>query len=453
MVVNRLSNIKNAIKSNKNIFLNIVGAYGVRGAAIILSLFSLPAYMRYFTNGDILGVWYTIVSIINWVFMFDFGIGHGLRNRLVVSLAEKDTQKSREYISSAYFCVGVIIVIFSIIAALAVFFINWNSFLNISTEAISNRTLQKVAMIVSIGIILQFELKLINSILYALQKSALNNFLNLVSNIIILVYLLVGKSYSDEKNIVILAWVNIVATNLPLAVATIIVFCKSLSKMVPSIRYVTKQRAKEVMNIGIVLLWMQLIFMVVGSMHAFLISNMINPGAVVEYQIYYKIFNTLASLAIIALTPIWSAVTKALVENKYDWIKKTYRVLLRLSAVFFVCCLITLPILQFGINLWLQDKTINVTIPKSICMISYCSIFVLHNVNTSISNGMSWFKPQMTWMTVAAISMIPLAFLFCGFTNDWTGIIWASTISLLPYNILQPILFLKHIKKLQGITS
>lgn len=442
-----MNKLKIIILDNKNIFLNILSAYGVKGFSMLLSLFSVPAYMRFFENQNVLGVWYTILSLIEWVFMFDFGIGHGLRNKLVEAFVKKDHKLAKGYISSAYASIGVIVGIFCAFSVWAINVVNWNVFLNISSDIVSNTMLQKTMVVVCVGIIIQFELKLINSVLYAMQKSALNNFLCFVSNVIVYIYLIFGNTYSDAQNLLLLSVVNVIATSIPLLITNIIIYVGPLSEMRPSFRYTSVICTKEVVNIGFVLLWLQLMWLVTAYTHQFLITKIVSPEEVVNYQIYYKIFNTVASLAILALIPIWSAVTKAMVEKRYDWIRKTYYVLLGFTGIVLIGCLMIVPIFQILINLWLGAETIIVEKIKIVCMICYCCIFVLHNVNTSISNGMSWFKLQGIWMTVAAVVMIPLSVIFCKITGDWCGVVWASVVSILPYEVIQPCCFECYIRK------
>ena len=59
--------------NNRIIALNVIGAFIVRGVALIVSLFTMPAYMRFFKDDATLGIWFTIVSVLNWVMFFDLG--------------------------------------------------------------------------------------------------------------------------------------------------------------------------------------------------------------------------------------------------------------------------------------------------------------------------------------------------------------------------------------------
>ena len=57
--------------SDKTLFKNISGAFVFKGLGMLLSFFSMPIYMDFFDNKLVLGVWFTILSTSNWIFMFD----------------------------------------------------------------------------------------------------------------------------------------------------------------------------------------------------------------------------------------------------------------------------------------------------------------------------------------------------------------------------------------------
>ena len=46
------------------LFQNILGAFAVKGLSLVVSLFTLPAYMRFFKDQNVLGVWYTVLSVL-----------------------------------------------------------------------------------------------------------------------------------------------------------------------------------------------------------------------------------------------------------------------------------------------------------------------------------------------------------------------------------------------------
>ena len=82
--------IKNKLANNR-LIKNIVGNYIMKILAMIVSFFLTPAYMNFFYSNKVLGMWFTLVAILNWIMMFDFGIGAGVRNNLVLALEKKDS--------------------------------------------------------------------------------------------------------------------------------------------------------------------------------------------------------------------------------------------------------------------------------------------------------------------------------------------------------------------------
>ncbi len=440
--------ILSAVKNNKNILVNILGAFVVKGGSMLLTLFLLPAYIRFFGNDNVLGIWYTILSIINWVLVFDLGIGHGLRNKLPQALADNDMKEGRSLVSSTYIASAGLVVIIGIIGSVAIHLINWNAILNINESDLSLPVLRYAIQIAFIGVLIQFVLKLVTSILYAIQKSGLVNFLTFLSNVIIFIVINLLPSGDTSSNIIAISYFNILAVNLPLLVVSMILFMGKFKDIRPSFKFWSKDSAKSVLKIGVTLLWLQLIFMIISSTNEFLITAFCGPAAVVDYQVYFKIFNSVAAICSLVLIPIWSAVTKAKVEKRYTWIKKTYMLLLGFSVLALLVLLGIVLILQPIVNFWLKDDAITVTMTYGIIFALSGFIFLVHNVNTSIGNGFSYFKPQIVLMTLAAVLDIPLAWVFVKLTGGMIGVVLANIVVLIPFEVLEPIFFFRYLNKL-----
>ena len=83
----------NGNENTVNVLKNIANAVVIKGGGIIVGLLTTPAYMDYFSKNEILGIWFTILSVVTWMLNFDLGIGNGLRNRLVEEFACSNDQK------------------------------------------------------------------------------------------------------------------------------------------------------------------------------------------------------------------------------------------------------------------------------------------------------------------------------------------------------------------------
>lgn len=432
-------------KHNKEIILNIVGAFIVKGAALIISVLLLPAYLRFFQNEVTLGVWYTILSVLNWVVLFDLGLGQGLRNQLPLAIERNDEVAIREGISTTYALMGVVAVGITIVGLIVIPMLNWNKIFNVQEIIVSTDALCKTVTIVYIGIMLQLVLKIITSILYAIQRSAIVNALGLITNIVIYIALMIIPSKSVEENLQTMAYVNVVAANIPYVFCTIIIFSKELKGLAPSASSVKKRYVKNIFRVGVSLLWLQVVFMVVSSTNEILITSFVAPEYVFEFQAYNKIFKTAAMIISLSLTPIWSAVTRAQAVRNYQWIKKVYKFFLLACIVFFAGELLLVPCLQFVFDLWLGSGVITNSYRVAAICATSSMVFVLHSINTTIGNGLSFFKIQLIWMTVAAIVFVPLAWLMVQMTGGWEGILIANIISLLPYEMIAPCTTIKHV--------
>lgn len=440
--------MKFQLKSNDaTIIKNIFGAFLVKGISLIISVLLLPAYIKFFNNQTILGIWYTVLSILNWVVLFDLGLGNGLRNMLPKALEANDRVQIRKQISTTYMLMTGIAICVTVIGCFFIPIVNWNYIFNVSSDVVNNRILVKTVEIVFIGIMLQIVLKIITSILYALQKSAIVNAMSLCTNILILIALLVLPSKSLEENLTTMSIINVVAANLPYVVCTVIIFSTILKDCKPSIRIFEKQYVKTIFNIGISLLWLQLVYMVISSANEIMISNFTSPDNVVLYQAYYKIFKTGGMIVSLALTPIWSAVTKAQAQRNYRWIKKVYLGFLCASLLCLVLELCIVPVLQVVMDVWLGTDSIIVNSGYAIIFAFSSSMMVLHYVNTSIGNGLSYFKLQLIWMTFAAIICVPLCYVLVQLTGTWIGVVLGASISTVPYEFFAPFFTLKILNR------
>lgn len=435
-------------ENNRNVIMNILGACIVKGLALIVSLFTTPAYIRFFNNEDTLGVWFTILSVLTWILTFDLGIGNGLRNHLTRTLTEKDEQNSKRYISSAYISIGIMCLAIGVIFLCVSPFIPWNSVFNIQNDIVSSKALNTTVIIVFIGILLQLFFKIISSVLYAMQKSSVNNFLSLITSIIQVVTVYIIPSFNNDRNIITMAIVHALAVIVPLIVATVIVFLKrDMRKVFPSFRAFSKKHTKEVLSLGGSFLFVQLAYMVIMSTNEYLILQFTTSANVVDYQIYHRLFTLCSTIFALAMTPIWSAVTKAITEHNVAWVKKLYKNLMLLTILGCIVEFAMVPCLQFIVNLWLGDEAIVVNYWSGLYFAAFGSVMVLNSVLSGIANGLGRLKCQAISFSIGAVVKIPLSWGLVLLMNSWVGVIVATVLVMLPFCVSQPIVLQKFFKK------
>lgn len=435
-------------EKNKIIVKNVIGSFLIRGLSLFVSLFSMPLYIKYFENQVVLGLWFTIISVLSWVLTFDLGLGNGLRNRLVETIVRNDNKESSKLISSAYAIISILSIAIIFFALIVFSKINWNNVFNIDNTIISNEVLLVAIKILFIGIMISFILKLINSILYAMQKAAINNVLALITSVLPLIYILFSPNKGIEENLISLSWINTFSICLPLLIATIIVFFFTpLKQCKPSLRNIHIKTEISIVSLGGAFFLTQIAFMIINSTNEILITNFWGPEYVVEYQIYNRIFSLVGSFFSIALTPVWSSVTRALVEKDFLWLKNLNKVLYHVGALGVIFEFLLICFLQKIIDIWLGDNSINVNYVYAIVFAVYGSLFIYNIIVTTIANGVGYLKTQLICYSVGAMLKIPLllvaAYLF---SIDWISVVGINIFIFFIFDFIQTIWLNKFIK-------
>ncbi len=429
------------------LFQNILGAFAVKGLSLVVSLFTLPAYMRFFKDQNVLGVWYTVLSVLTWVLNFDLGVGNGLRNKLALALAVNDQERARQVVSSAYFMIGGLMLVLTAAGLGLIPLADWNRFFNVEADLISGETLAQVVRYAFIGIALQFFLRLISSILYALQKSAVNNAISLVTSVLLLVFVLLAPAGAPADSLKLFSLGYVFCANLPLAAATVMVFWGPLKDCRPGRRWVNASCAKGVLSLGGMFFFCQIFYMVITNTNEFFITQYTDPANVVEYQIYNKLFTLVGTLFMLGLTPVWSAVSRAVAEEDYLWLRRVKRQLLWLTVAAAAAEFAILPFLQILVNLWLGPEAIAIQYDYALIFALFGTAMIAQSTVSVIANGTGRIKLQMLCYGLGVVVKVVVIDLGCRLTGEWIVVVLANALVLLPYCILQQLDLTRYIRR------
>lgn len=434
-------------KDNKQISINVLMTFLIKGLSMAISFLSLPIYIRFFNDDSVLGLWYTILSVIVWFLTFDLGFGNGLRNKLVVAISEKDNQDAQELVSSTYFSISKISFFFIIIFTPIIFILNWNIIFRVEETLISLWALKTTILIVFITIVLQLVLRIINFILYAYQKSAVNNFIALITSIVQVIIVIFIPSQNNEINLIILSIIYLISIVLPLLVVTIIFFCRKGKNIRPKLKYSNNEKSKEIISLGSKIFVNQIFYLLLTGFNAYLITYFLSSAIVVEYQIYYKIFMLTGTIFTLVLVPFWSATTKAMVEKRFSWIKNSLKYMLFFTLLFLISQAIIVVSNQFIFDIWLRDEAPIVNYNYSIIFALFGAAFFLQNVVSTFAMGMNKTRLQaIVYMVSFAIKILILIF-FLEKVNSWILVVLIDFIIFAIYSVIEYIDIKRFIKK------
>lgn len=417
---------------------NIVASFGLKGMSILVNVLMMPAYISFFQQDEVLGIWLSILSILTWILNFDMGLGNGLRNSLVKFLTAKDFRTAQSYITSSYIMMSGLAIIFGGIGTYIIKILNWNHILNIPELVVPYSILDSVVLKVFWGLILYFVTKLVGSVLLAMEKTAIEGGIHLCTNVGILIFVLLSPFSDSISALKGISNFYILAMNVPYIIANILIFGWKYKEICPSLKSFDISIGAEIINIGGLFFIIQMMLLVINASNEFVISNIYGPQYVVEYQIYYKLYYCIVTLFSLISNPIWSNIARAFEQEDYQWIsvlRKKLRKVVLLGA-----CGIGILTLMFPLvtDLWLGKGYFNYNFSYGI-VFSFFSISMLYVLEeTSIANGLGLLKTQAVCFSVGAVFKILLIAILKKSSNiSWIGVIASNVLIFIPFLYIQ----------------
>lgn len=389
---------------------NIAVSATLKGCSILVSFFLVPLTLGYLNSYEY-GIWLTLSSVLAWIYIFDIGIGNGLRNKLTEALAKDNYEEGKIYVSTAFAALGLLVIGFYAIYLIVSPLLNWYGILNVETSIVPH--LDQIVAIVFLFICVGFVFRLVGIIFQAHQLPAFNDLFNFIGSLFsLLIIFILTKTTTGS-----LSKVAYTYSGVPVLVYMISVpftFWK-FRKVAPSFRYVKFSYFKGLTSLGLKFMIIQIAALVLYMTSNIIISNRFGPEEVTPYNIAYKYFNIITMGFAILLSPFWSAVTDAITRDDYEWVRITVK---RLLWIWLAAAAFAILMLMFSgvfYQFWIGDK---VTVSFSLSF--WCMIYVVSTsfiqVFVNVINGFGRVKIQLYIGVFQAIIYIPLAL--------WFGKLW-----------------------------
>lgn len=386
------------------ILKNVVASFLVKGWSVVVQLLLVPltlACLGVYENG----VWLTVSSVLLWIDNLDVGLGNGLRNKLAIYIAEKNTEKAREMVSSTIAMLTVIIVPVCILLVMLEVFGDVYGLFNVSTEKVGN--LSSVLVVSTILVCSTFILKFLGNFYMGLQLPAVNNAIVTGGNTLALLgtYLVFQ---SGSHSLLHIAIANTAGPFLAYMICYPVTFYGKFHHLRPSLSLVRLSAIRELFLIGSKFFVLQIAGIILFFSTNIIISRFFTPSMVTPYQIANRYFMVAMLLFTILCVPYWSATTDAYTKNDTKWIRKANRTLNKMMLFIFILIMIMILLSRFVYGIWIGDKAI---VPFSMTLLVgiYEFILIVSTRYSFVLNGIGKLKLQLYVTVFVAILYIPLA--------------------------------------------
>jgi len=420
----------------------------MKGISILINFIYVPLCIDYLDK-ERYGIWLTIVSLTSMFSFLDIGFGSGLKNRLAEALALKDIKLARNYVSTTYAILTIII----FFASIAFYFINpyiqWDKLLN--TKSALPQELNLLALIVFGSFFINFVIRIIENVLVANQYTALSSVVAPISNLISLVIIFILTKTTHGS----LIYLGMVLGFVPLIVyflLSVILYRTKFKDFSPSLKYIQFKYVRILMSLGLRFFIIQISGLVLFQSSNIIISHYLGPQQVIPYNLAYRYFSMLNFAFAIIIAPFWPAYTEAWTLKDIDWIKRTIKSLLKIWLVIFGAGIIMLICSDWFYKIWVNGR-IKVPLILSLLVMVYFFVYTFGGVYNMFINGAGKLKVQMISLLISTFVFFPLAYFFIKvMALGVNGLVLATIISNFYSPFIAPIQYYKLINgKAKGI--
>lgn len=398
---------------------NILFSFCLKGFSIFVSFILVPLTLGYLNEYEY-GIWLTLNSVLSWIYIFDIGLGNGLRNKLAEALAHNNKNLAKNYVSTSFF--GMIIV------GLAIFityflcnnFIDWYSIFNVEFSLVPNLP-EIISIVVGIVCII-FVFKLVGNIYMALQMPVINDLMTFCGSLLslIIIYILTKTTSGSLKDIAL----TFTSSSAIVYIIAFIITIVRNKELTPSYKFVKLAYFKDLMSLGTSFMIIQIAVIVIFMSSNLIISNLFGPSEVTPYNIVFKYFSIITMAFTIIITPLWSAITDAKERKDIKWIQDIHKKMLKIWLAFCLILILMIFVSNIFYKIWIGNKIL-IPLSISIWMGIYTAITTFTNLYANIINGFGKIRIQLIYAIIQAIIYIPFA-IFCGKKMGVIGILVGS---------------------------
>lgn len=407
------------MEGNKNLFQSIIINVICRPLSMIIGLFNTPLVLRYLGD-EKYGIWVTMSSILNWISVFDIGIGNGLRNILTAKYSRQKTDEAQSVVSSAYYLLGGIICVLFLLSLCICLAVNWNIVFKSQINALP------AIIICLVFVCINFVASLQKNEYFAIQKSEIVSASGIIIQIICLFGIIILGYYATDKLVSMALLTGIAAFSVNIFFSILI--WRKHSYFIPYPSKIKREFIHEVCNIGLKFFVLQISALILFTTDNIIISLLYGAEVVTTYSIPFTIFGVINGAFMAFLAPFWSKYTEKKEQNDWLWIKKAMKWLHVLLIPFVL--LVVFVVLFFDIitQLWI-GRTINYAPYLIVSLGAYCFLQMYSAIYSTFLAGIGNINLQLGISLASAVVNIPLSIFLarnCGLGP--TGVCLATVI-------------------------
>lgn len=378
---------------------------------------------------EIYGLWVIVLTFVNFINYFDFGVINGSRLELTRLYSSRKYFSFLKTILTTYKLVLIISVVLSSILYAAINYFELAKKIDKQTIYSEFHSVLNVTTI-SLGLLLLLK---VSTVIYSsIQKPQVEKAVLLIGQSLFLIFTLIlkfEKSAIDLETIVVYYFFFLM---IPLVILNLGVF-KFFIQLSEQAFYKIQsiKLTKNIWNYNKLFIVIQLCSFILYMTDNYLIGIYLNPSDITSYSLSYKYYGIphLFFSSFIALH--WQKLIELYNLNKIEKLKRIVRkfeLLLIVSLIFLVIALILKPIF---FRIWVNSEALKVNY-LDIIFIIYFGLSSYATIYTYVINASGDLKLQRNIYLIIGLLNIPLSIIFLNTSLTSYGVILASLLCISP---------------------
>jgi len=424
---------------DKQLYKTIFTNYCAKGISLLTNLIVVPLLLNYL-GSEKYGFLITLLTVLNWIFIFDFGIVNSVKNLTSENFGKENYLHINNIFSNAAFLLLIVFFTASLITIVTIPLFNWQSFFQV--KDIPGKQLSLILISSIVLFLLNMFLSLGSNMYYGMQKGYIPNVCNAIGSVISLIGIYLSIKLKLSILLIIIIYLsgfligNFISFIFMIFLEKFIVFSRSL---------INKATIKDIFGLGMKFLGVSLISVIIYTADNILITQRLGPGQIALFNPMFRLNQFILQANNLYVIALWPAYTNAIAKKDFEWIKRKFRNSLKIVCLIFIPPILVLMV--FGpqvIKLWLGDKNIP---SQTLCITMglWTIIYLFNQSFAMLLNGAGIMNKQIKYgvmtIIVFGICVIPLI-------DHWglVGLSVAGIISSCVGLVVNPYLINKYFK-------
>lgn len=379
---NRIENLSEAARSIGLSFLS-------QFSASIIGFVMVPLLLNYLSK-DNYGLWVTLISLVGWILVSDFGIGYGFRNRVTEYLADGDRAKLNRHFVTTFQYYLIITTLLTVIFIVVLF---------------TNPILSKyklLTIIIYLPYLVYFPFSVSTQILQGLRFVHSTNLINLLRSVLWATLVYSAIKFSSQDNLLLISICYSIINCLTCFITAYLAFKKSDIKL-PSLKILLQKPAfDDSIVTGIKFFVLQICSLLLFSMGNYFIYTNLTPSDTANYDTINKIYSLFMAFFNIVIAVYWSEIALLKAKNDFQQLNTVYKKLLFISILSSLGSFILAYMAPYFVSYWTHDKII---ITNSQCL-PFSFLVSMQALAYSAAVFMNAFEKVMPQVIIAILSII-----------------------------------------------